>query len=228
MIRIVTVFALAFGLALPAAAEGLNTPQERQGYAIGYNMGNSFKKQGMELDVEAVLKGVKEGFGGEKPALTREEIAQAMQTLQQGLMARRDRALSAIVAQNKEIGQAFLTENAKVPGVTTTASGLQYKVIKAGPGVGGSPKPGDMVTVHYQGTLVDGKVFDSSIKRGEPATMKLANLVPGWIEALPMMKKGDKWRIALPSNLGYGDRPRGPIPPASVLIFELELIDFKS
>ena len=122
-------------------------------------------------------------------------------------------------------GQAFLAANAKAPGVVTTASGLQYKVTKSGPKTGKSPKVGDIIKVHYEGKLLDGTVFDSSFERGKPAIMPADGLVPGWMEALPMMHVGDEWTLYLPASLGYGDRAAGPIPPGSVMTFRLQLID---
>jgi len=120
-------------------------------------------------------------------------------------------------------GATFLAENAKKEGVKTTASGLQYKIIKSG--TGESPKPTDTVKVHYHGTLIDGTVFDSSVQRGQPVTFPVERVIPGWVEALQLMKVGDKWQLFIPAKLAYGDRSPGPaIPPNSVLIFEVELL----
>ena len=119
---------------------------------------------------------------------------------------------------------AFLATNAKAPGVVVLPSGLQYKVVKAGDPKGPSPKPGDAIKVHYEGKLVDGTVFDSSFQRGKPALMPLGGLVPGWMEALPLMHPGDEWVLYLPPDLGYGADGQGPIPPNSVLIFRLQLL----
>jgi FKBP-type peptidyl-prolyl cis-trans isomerase len=121
-------------------------------------------------------------------------------------------------------GQAFLAQNAKAPGVVTTASGLQYKVVKAAPKGAPSPKLGDVIKVHYEGKLLDGTVFDSSFERGKPVLMPLDGLVPGWLEALPLMHVGDEWTLYLPASLGYGERSAGPIPANSVLVFRLQLI----
>lgn len=138
--------------------------------------------------------------------------------------------LSAAVGPAKTLaeGQAFLATNAKAPGVVTTASGLQYKVVKSGPKTGPSPKVGDIIKVHYEGKLLDGTVFDSSFARGKAAIMPADGLVPGWMEALPMMHVGDEWTLYLPASLGYGDRAAGPIPPGSVMVFRLQLIDMLS
>ena len=123
--------------------------------------------------------------------------------------------------------QAFLTKNAADPAVETLPSGLQYKVVRSGP-PGPSPKPGDAIKVHYEGGLPDGTVFDSSIQRGKPALMMLDDLIPAWVEALPLMKVGDEWTIYAPPSLGYGERGVGPIPPNAVLIFRLQLLGMLS
>jgi FKBP-type peptidyl-prolyl cis-trans isomerase FklB len=123
---------------------------------------------------------------------------------------------------------AWLAANAKQPGVVTTASGLQYKIVKSGDTKGPSPKEGDVIKVNYEGTLVDGTVFDSSFKRGKPALMPLGNLVPAWMEALPLMHPGDEWVLYVPPALGYGPEGRGPIPPNSVMIFKLQLLGMLS
>ena len=135
--------------------------------------------------------------------------------------------LSAAVDTSKTLaeGQAFLARNAKAPGVITTASGLQYKITTSGPKTGKAPKLGDIVKVHYEGKLLDGTVFDSSIERGQAAIMPSDGLIPGWMEALPMMHVGDDWTLWIPAELAYGERAAGPIPPNSVLVFRLRLID---
>jgi FKBP-type peptidyl-prolyl cis-trans isomerase len=130
-------------------------------------------------------------------------------------------------AGGEAAGAAFLQKNALAPGVKSLPSGLQYKVVQAGP-PGPSPKPGDIIKVHYEGALTSGAVFDSSFARGKPALMPLADLVPAWMEALPMMRVGDEWMLYAPASLGYGDREAGPIPPNSVLIFRIKLLGMLS
>jgi peptidylprolyl isomerase/FKBP-type peptidyl-prolyl cis-trans isomerase FklB len=134
--------------------------------------------------------------------------------------------LSAAVDTSKTLaeGQAFLAKNAKAPGVVTTASGLQYKVTTSGPKTGPSPKVGDIVKVHYEGKLLDGTVFDSSFQRGQAAIMPADGLIPGWLEALPLMHVGDEWTLWIPADLAYGERSAGPIPANSVLVFRLRLV----
>jgi FKBP-type peptidyl-prolyl cis-trans isomerase FklB len=121
-------------------------------------------------------------------------------------------------------GKAFMARNATAPGVHVTRSGLQYRILHAGPGAGLRPKPADEVKVNYEGKLLDGQVFDSSYARGMPVVMTLRNLVPGWIEALRLMRPGDQWQLYVPPSLGYGDKGAGPIPPGAVLVFKIELI----
>mgnify|MGYP000058935777 CR=1 FL=1 len=151
------------------------------------------------------------------PLLTKEALAQETSAPPQ---------LSAAVDTSKALaeGQAFLAKNAKAPGVVTTASGLQYKVTTLGPKTGPSPKVGDIVKVHYEGKLLDGTVFDSSFERGQAAIMPADGLIPGWLEALPLMHVGDEWTLWIPANLAYGERSTGPIPANSVLVFRLRLI----
>ena len=149
-------------------------------------------------------------------------------TLAAGLLAgcgaKNDKAtMQTNVSAQSNSGEAFLAENAKKDGVKTTASGLQYKVIKSG--AGESPKLSDTVKVHYQGTLIDGTIFDSSIQRGQPISFPVGRVIPGWVEALQLMKVGDKWQLFIPANLAYGEQsPTPAIPPNSVLIFEVELL----
>ena len=137
-------------------------------------------------------------------------------------------AASAAPAPAAPAPEVFLAANAKEPGVQTLPSGLQYKVVKAGDPNGPSPKPGDVIKVHYEGKLVTGEVFDSTFERGHPTLMQLYGLVPAWMEALPRMRVGDEWTIWAPPSLGYGDRPAGPIPPNSVLVFRLQLLGMLS
>jgi peptidylprolyl isomerase/FKBP-type peptidyl-prolyl cis-trans isomerase FklB len=129
----------------------------------------------------------------------------------------------AVPADSPE-GAAFLAKNAKEPGITVLADGLQYKVVHAGPSDGASPKKGDDIKINYEGTLLSGEVFDSSFKRGSPDIMPLDHLVPGWMEALPKMHVGDEWIVYLPAKLGYGASGQGPIPPNAVLVFRIQLL----
>jgi FKBP-type peptidyl-prolyl cis-trans isomerase len=128
-------------------------------------------------------------------------------------------------AENLSAGQTFLAENAKKPGVKTLPDGVQYEVVRSGPATGLRPKKGDLLKVHYEGKLTTGEVFDSSFERGAPAVMELDQLIPAWMEVIPMMRPGDEWRLYVPPEQGYGENGAGPIPPNSVLVFRIELID---
>jgi FKBP-type peptidyl-prolyl cis-trans isomerase FklB len=178
-------------------------------------MGGSLKKNGIEVDQDALHRGIKDGLTGGAPLMTDQEMKESIVALQKDLQAKR-----------AEKNTAFLEENKKKDGVVSLPSGLQYKVLT--PGTGKSPKATDSVTVNYRGTLIDGTEFDSSYKRGQPATFPVNGVIPGWTEALQLMKEGAKWQLVLPPNIAYGERGAGQIPPSSVLIFEVELISVNS
>lgn len=200
----------------------LETDIAKMSYVIGLQFGGSLKEAGMELDMAAFGAAVEDAVKGREPALTQEQMAEAQNALREQMMAKR----KAEQEKGKAESAAFLSANGARPEVKTTASGLQYEVLTEG--TGPMPKATDTVSVHYKGTLVDGKTFDSSYDRGEPATFQINNLIPGWVEALPMMKVGSKWKLFIPSELGYGERGAGEIPPNSTLIFEMELLEIKA
>jgi FKBP-type peptidyl-prolyl cis-trans isomerase FklB len=182
------------------------------GLNIGRNVGSDLKKQSVDIDPSILAKGVQDALSGADPLLSSEEVQQTMVAFQKEMMEK-----------EKQRGEAFLSENKKKEGVKTLPSGLQYKVIKAGTG----KKPGlnDTVTVQYRGTLIDGTEFDSSYRRGQPATFPVSGVIPGWTEALPLMEEGAKWQLFIPPNLAYGERGAGGlIGPNAALIFEVELI----
>jgi len=210
--------------AAPADAAGKPASvQDRASYAIGLNLGRSFKTNEVAVNLDLLIQGVKDALGDAKPILTDEEIQGAMQSLQQEVLAKQQEKQKMIGEKNKKEGEEFLAKNKARPGVTTTASGLQYEVLS--PGAGESPKPTDKVTVHYKGTLIDGTTFDSSYDRGEPATFVLNQVIGGWTEGVGLMKPGAKYKLYIPPALGYGDRGAGPtIGPSAVLIFDVELI----
>lgn len=200
----------------------LKTQEERQSYAIGLDIGNMLKAQGIQVDLELCLRGIRDSLAGNEPALSKEELQETMTALGQQVQERQKKAAEEIAAQNKKQGEEFLAKNAKKEGVTTTKSGLQYKVLKEGNGP--SPKATDMVRTHYRGTFLNGQVFDSSYERGEPAVFPLNRVIPGWTEALQEMKVGSKWQLFVPANLAYGERGSDDIPPNATLIFEVELL----
>ncbi|HEY1051204.1 MAG TPA: FKBP-type peptidyl-prolyl cis-trans isomerase [Prosthecobacter sp.] len=202
-----------------AAAAPTTVPMDKVSYFIGRNFGDQFKNQGIAIDLAALTEGIKSGMAGEKPKYTQEELMGAMQAFENSMRAKE----TARQGEAKEKGIKFLAENGKKKGVTTTASGLQYEVLKAGDG----PKPAvtDRVNVHYHGTLIDGKVFDSSVERGMPITFGVQEVIKGWTEALQLMPVGSKWRVYIPSALAYGEQGAGgDIGPNEALIFDVELL----
>ncbi len=201
-----------------AADESLKTDKEKASYSIGFDLGKNLKNAGVEVDFTAITAGIKDGSGGATGKLTQQEMMAAMQLLRKEISDRQ--AVKAAAA--KEAGIKFLAENGKKAGVKTTASGLQYKVIKDG--TGKMPKDGDTVVTHYAGTLIDGTEFDSSYKRNEPATFPVNGVIKGWTEALKLMKEGAKWQLFIPSDLAYGPQGNSGIPPDSTLVFDIELI----
>jgi len=192
-------------------------------YLIGSDIGKSFSKNSIEVTPKIFLQGLLDALSGNDSMYFSQTASDSlMKAFQQDLMKKQEEKNKLIADENKKAGSAFLAENAKKEGVTTLPSGLQYKVVKEG--TGDNPKPTDKVTVHYKGTLIDGKVFDSSIDRGQPASFQLNRVIKGWTEGLQLMKPGGKAILYIPSELGYGDRTTPTIPGGSTLIFEVELI----
>lgn len=198
----------------------LNTPAQKASYGIGLNMGRSLAQEGMDdLDSKAVALGIDDALAKKDQRLTDEQLMEAFTFLQKRTQER----LQAVADDNLKAGKQFLEENAKREGVITTASGLQYEVISKGEGP--QPKLDDVVSVHYEGKLTDGTVFDSSIERGTPIDLPVGGVIPGWVEALQLMHVGDKVKLYIPSELAYGDQSPSPqIPANSVLVFDLELL----
>jgi FKBP-type peptidyl-prolyl cis-trans isomerase FklB len=201
----------------------LTNPKQKASYAIGVNVASTLKAQGLDLDAKALTAGINDTLAGTL-ALSQQDLTDTLTKLQQEMMARANAQSKIDGDANLKAGMDFLAANAKKDGVKTTASGLQYKVITSG--TGASPTKTDTVKVHYQGTLIDGTVFDSSVQRGQPITFPIVNVIPGWTEALQMMKVGDKWQLFIPANLAYGAQspPGSRIGPNSTLIFEVELL----
>lgn len=201
----------------------LDTPAQKASYGIGLNMGKSLAQEGMaDLDSNAVAQGIDDAIGKKEQKLTDEQLMEAFSALQA-------RAEERLVEMNKEAaekGKKFLEDNAKRDGVKTTESGLQYEVVKKADGP--QPGPEDVVTVHYEGSLTDGTVFDSSIKRGTPIDLPVGGVIPGWVEGLQLMHVGEKYKLYIPSELAYGEQSPSPqIPANSVLVFDLELLGIK-
>jgi FKBP-type peptidyl-prolyl cis-trans isomerase FklB len=216
----------------PAAPE-LKTPKQQISYSIGTDIGKDVQRNlegaGIEIDPELLVRGIADMLLKRDPLMTAEQMKAAMQTLNEQMQASRTKQIEELKAAgeaNKKAGEAFLATNAKKKGITTTKSGLQYEVMKSGKGP--SPKATDKVVAHYHGTLLDGKVFDSSVERKEPLEIPVDGVIAGWVEALQLMKVGDKWRLFIPSELAYGASGSPPvIGPNSALIFEVELLEIK-
>lgn len=197
---------------------------DRISYALGLSMGNNFRSSGIQkLDIKDFADGVAAVFDGSKPKMTYDEAKLEIKNFFEALEAEQRAAAAKMGEVNEAAGKKFLDENGKRVEVKTTASGLQYEVLKEG--TGKQPSSSDSVTVHYTGKLIDGTVFDSSVERGAPATFGVTQVIPGWVEALQLMKEGAKWRLFIPSNLAYGPNGAGNIiGPNSTLIFDVELI----
>jgi len=209
--------------AAPASGDAkLDSADQRVSYGVGYNMGASLARQkALQIDQAALLAGIQDGVAGAKLRLAEQDIQAAFEAVD----ARAAKAAEEAGKANLAAATAFLDKNKARAGVTTTASGLQYEVIKSGSGP--KPKATDRVRVHYHGTLISGEVFDSSVERGEPAEFAVQGVIPGWTEALQLMSVGDKWKLFIPAALAYGPRHAGGIPPNSALVFEVELLEVK-
>jgi len=204
----------------------LKDQKDKVSYSMGINIGSNLKKESIDVNPEALIRGIKDALSGGKPLMTEQEINETMMNFQKELIAKQQSRLKELGEKNKKEGEAFLAENKKKEGVVTLPSGLQYKVIKEGNGK--IPKLTDTVTIHYKGTLIDGTEFDSSYNRGQPATFPVKGVIPGFSEAIQLMKVGSKWQLFIPSNLAYGERGAGDdIGPNTTLIFEVELLSIK-
>ena len=216
-------------LAAPAFAQNppvLKDNKDKVSYSIGLDIGTTFKKQKMEISSDALVAGLKDGMSGAKPALSPDEVRQVMMEFSKDMREKTAAATKEAADKNSKESEKFLAENKAKPGVKTTASGLQYKVEKEGSGT--PPKETDTVVVNYRGTLIDGTEFDSSYKRGEPATFPVNRVIKGWTEALQLMKPGAKYQLVIPSDLAYGPAGTGgDIGPNATLIFEVELMSAK-
>ena len=201
----------------------LKTPAQKASYGIGLNMGKSLAQEGMDdLDSQAVAQGIEDAIGKKEQKLKDEELVEAFAFLQK----RAEERMAALNDEAAKAGKKFLEDNAKREGVKTTASGLQYEIVTKAEGA--QPKATDVVSVHYEGRLTDGKVFDSSIQRGSPIDLPVSGVIPGWVEALQLMHVGEKAKLYIPSDLAYGAQSPSPaIPANSVLVFDLELLSIK-
>jgi FKBP-type peptidyl-prolyl cis-trans isomerase FklB len=207
----------------PAAETELKDQKEKVSYSIGIDIGNTLKRQMIDVNAELLNRGIRDGLSGTKPLLTEEQIKETMSAFQKDMMAKQTAAKKATGEKNAAEAKKFLAENKAKEGVKTTASGLQYKVLKEG--TGPSPKATETVKVNYRGTTLDGTEFDSSFKRGQPASFPVNRVIKGWTEGLQLMKVGSKYQLFVPADLAYGERGAGSdIGPNATLIFEVELL----
>lgn len=223
LLTLILGLGLGAGWAMGQTGKPLKTNADSLGYAIGINIGNDFKKQGIELNLEALMQGLQDAMGDKATRLTEQQAQAVLAAYQQAQRAKQAAERKAKADTNLKKGEEFLAQNKTKPGIQTLPNGLQYEVLVAG--TGASPTVTDKVTTHYRGTLIDGTEFDSSYKRGQPATFPLNGVIQAWQIILPMMKEGGKMRIFSPASLAYGANGQGAtIGPNEVLIFEIELI----
>ena len=200
----------------------IDSDEQKVSYAIGQQIGNNLKADGVEADPNVVAAAISDVLKGEKARVEQGELMAAMQRVREKVMNKQREEAQ----KNLGASASFLEENKKKAGVKTTASGLQYEVVTEGQGT--APKDSDVVKVHYKGTLVSGQEFDSSYSRNQPAEFPVNGVIPGWTEALKLMKSGAKYKLVIPPNLAYGEAGRPGIPPNSVLLFEVELLEVKT
>ena len=205
----------------------LTTPKEKASYAIGMNMGENMRKNSVDIDPNILARGLKDALAGRKTLLTEDEAKAALTALQADVRKKQEEEMQALAETNAKTGEAFLAENKAKEGVVTLPSGLQYKVLVEG--TGPKPAPTDTVVCNYKGTLLDNTEFDSSYKRGQPATFPVTGVIKGWTEALQLMPVGSKWQLFIPPDLAYGPRGagRGVIGPNATLVFEVELLSIQ-
>lgn len=221
------IFVAASLVATGVAAETApKTDKEKLSYSLGAQIGQDIKRNEVEIDVDTFARAMREAISGAKPAMTDEEIRATMQNFQQNMRQKAMAKMQEMGEKNKKASDEFLANNKTKEGVKTLPSGIQYQVITMGKGK--KPTQKDQVVAHYTGTLIDGTEFDSSVKRGEPATFPLNGVIKGWQEVLPMMPVGSKWKVWIPPELGYGPRGAGQqIGPNQALIFDIELLNIK-
>ena len=225
----ICIFIATLLVAIPAFAQDkseLKSEKEKVSYSIGLDIGTTFKKQAMDIDPAMLLRGLQDATSGAKPLMTDAQVKETMTAYSKSMMEKQAAAAKEAGTKNTAAGEKFLAENKTKEGVKTTASGLQYKVLKEGNGA--TPKATDTVETHYRGTLLNGTEFDSSYSRNEPATFPVNRVIKGWTEALQMMKVGSKYELWIPPSLAYGERGAGQdIGPNETLHFEVELLGVK-
>lgn len=205
--------------AVNVTAANFESEADRFSYALGFQIGQGFKRDKLDIDVDIVANAIKDVMQGKEMQLSMEEMRGAMVSVRQKIQALQTEKANAA----KSVGEEFLSANKTKEGIITLESGVQYKILDSGSGK--QPKATDSITAHYQGTLISGAVFDSSYQRGEPATFGVGQVIKGWTEILQLMHEGDKWEVFIPSKLAYGERGAGQnIGPHETLIFDIELI----
>jgi FKBP-type peptidyl-prolyl cis-trans isomerase FklB len=204
----------------------LTTEKDKQSYAIGLNVGKSLHRDAIDVEPKIVLQGIQDALANGKVLLTDDQIKTVMTDLQNQVRQQQEEKRLALTESNKKEGDAFLAANGTKEGVVTLPSGLQYKILVAG--TGAKPSATDSVVCNYRGTLLDSTEFDSSYKRGQPATFPVSGVIKGWSEALQLMPVGSKWQLFIPSDLAYGERGQGPIGPNATLVFEVELMSIQA
>jgi FKBP-type peptidyl-prolyl cis-trans isomerase FklB len=227
-LQLIVVLGLVLLVSQVSAEEKLILKEQKDkiSYSLGMNIGNNLKKQSIEVNTGSLVSGIKDALSGSKALMTEQEVNETLTAFQKEMAAQQAERNKILVEKNKKEGEIFLAANKKKEGVVTLPSGLQYKVIKEG--TGETPKLTDTVTVNYSGTLIEGTEFDSSYRRGQPATFPVKGVIAGWTEALQLMKVGSKWQLFIPSNLAYGERGAGrDIGPNTTLIFDVELLSIK-
>lgn len=219
----VLAFLLIAGGLCAAEEPSLKTQNEKISYVMGMYFGRDMKRQGIELNADIFTRGLRDALTGAKPAISDADAQQTMNAFGSEMAAKRQVEMKKAGEEGRAQEQKFMAENRTKPGVQTLPSGLQYKVLKEGSGR--KPTLYDTVTVNYRGTLIDGTEFDSSYKRNAPATFPVNGVIPGWTEALQLMKTGSTWQLFIPAKLAYGEAGGGAvIPPNAALIFEVELL----
>ncbi len=199
--------------------------KDKESYSLGYQFGQSLKTQNLDINIDVYTSGIKDALGGKKPALSQEDIKKVVSEIQTRVAAVRQKELKEKAEKNLAASKAFMEANKKKEGVVALPSGLQYKVLKEGKGK--APKSADEVTIGYTASYINGTEFHSTYKKGLPMTVRIDKVIPGWKEALLLMKEGSKWQLFVPPELAYGDRTAGVIPPNSALVFEMELVSVK-
>ncbi len=228
-LHLITAVGIGLGLACSPANAGnitkLKTEQDKVSYSIGVDMGKTFKSQKIEVKPNVLARGIKDAYAGGKTLLTTKQMQKTLVTFQQSLVKKQEQAITKLSTANGKQGKTFMAKNAKAEGVTSLPSGLQYKVLT--PGKGAKPSANDIVTVEYTGKLLDGKVFDST-KNGKPVSFPVHGVIPGWQQALKMMRTGATWELIVPPKLAYGKSGLGgPIGPNETLIFKIHLVSIE-